>query len=80
MPLVCTELESRGIVALHSRETHSCVVFPVNGEDSNDTKTDYEHVFGAPEVFISDDELASDDYMEIVLRKVTHALGRYPSR
>ena len=80
MGVVCETLRARGIVALPSHETHSCLVFSANGEAINKDEPDWKHIFGAPEVFISDDELAVEEYKEIVLRKVTSALGRHPHR
>jgi hypothetical protein len=78
MSRICDELKSRGIRAFASRETHSCVVLPADDLGSHPEDSGWDHVFSAPEVFISEDELASDDYTEIVLRKVTSALGYMP--
>ncbi|MDR3685982.1 MAG: hypothetical protein P4L93_03335 [Coriobacteriia bacterium] len=78
MPEIRKSLKARGIVAFPSHETHSLVVMPTDGRAVVEGQPDWEHVFSAPEVFISEDELAAEDYKEIVLRKVTAALGRLP--
>jgi hypothetical protein len=78
MSVICETLKARGVIALPSHETHSCLLLPAVGDGVNKGRPDWEHIFTAPEVFISDDELAAEDYKEIVLRKVTSALGRVP--
>jgi hypothetical protein len=80
MTVICEELRARGITALPSSETRSCLLVRTGDLTEHAAESGWDHVFTAPEVSISDDELASEHYKEIVLRKVTAALGYLPLR
>jgi hypothetical protein len=75
---ICEELRVRGITAFPSHETRSCLLVRTSDIADQDHAFDWAHMFTAPEVSISDDDLDSEHYMEIVLRKVTAALGYMP--
>lgn len=75
---ICEELKARGITALPSHETRSCLLVRTGDLTGHAEESGWEHVITAPEVFISDDDLAAEKYKDIVLRKVTAALGYMP--
>jgi sulfur transfer complex TusBCD TusB component (DsrH family) len=78
MSAIREDLEARGIVVFPSQETRSILVMRASDRPECAGSVDWKHVFSAPEVFVSDDDLAAHDYKEIVLRKVTSALGHVP--
>jgi hypothetical protein len=72
------ELRVRGVLALPTHDMGSILVIRSPIETDGHASGDFEHLFAAPEIHLSDDEIAAEDFKEIVLRKVTAVLGHIP--